>query len=109
MDYRITFEDGSDAYLMHYGVKGMKWRKHLKAATDEEESKSRATAIIEDLVGRARQKLDDAGSHLPENPLYRLKVKSEQMERSGESAAARQRLKDRYSSEGKGRYNIRLG
>lgn len=26
MDYLITFEDGSDAYLFHYGVKGMKWR-----------------------------------------------------------------------------------
>lgn len=27
MDYLITFDDGSEA-LMHYGVKGMKWRKH---------------------------------------------------------------------------------
>lgn len=26
MDYKFTFEDGSEA-LMHYGVKGMKWGK----------------------------------------------------------------------------------
>ena len=25
MDYILTFEDGSDAYLSHHGVKGMKW------------------------------------------------------------------------------------
>lgn len=25
--YKFTFEDGSEA-IMHYGVKGMKWRKH---------------------------------------------------------------------------------
>ena len=28
MEYKVTFEDGSSAYLMHYGVKGMKWNKH---------------------------------------------------------------------------------
>jgi hypothetical protein len=34
MDYILTFEDGSDAYLSHHGVKGMKWgvRKERKAA-----------------------------------------------------------------------------
>lgn len=25
MDYKVTFEDGSSAYLQHYGVLGMKW------------------------------------------------------------------------------------
>lgn len=25
MDYILTFEDGSDAYLFHHGIKGMKW------------------------------------------------------------------------------------
>lgn len=25
MDYKLTFEDGSEGYLMHYGVKGMQW------------------------------------------------------------------------------------
>ena len=25
MDYILTFEDGSDAYLSHHGIKGMKW------------------------------------------------------------------------------------
>jgi hypothetical protein len=25
MGYKLTFEDGSDAYLSHHGVKGMKW------------------------------------------------------------------------------------
>ena len=25
MEYKITFEDGSEAYLAHHGVKGMKW------------------------------------------------------------------------------------
>ena len=25
MEYRLTFKDGSDAYLAHHGVKGMKW------------------------------------------------------------------------------------
>ena len=29
MDFKFTFEDGSEA-LAHYGVKGMKWGKHLK-------------------------------------------------------------------------------
>lgn len=29
MDYKFTFEDGTEA-LAHYGVKGMKWGKHLK-------------------------------------------------------------------------------
>lgn len=29
MDLKITFEDGSES-LAHYGVKGMKWHKHLK-------------------------------------------------------------------------------
>ena len=34
MDYLITFEDGSDAYLSHYGVKGMKW-KHRKGTQSQ--------------------------------------------------------------------------
>lgn len=29
MDYKFTFEDGSE-YLMHHGVKGMTWRKGKK-------------------------------------------------------------------------------
>lgn len=28
MDYLITFEDGSSAYLEHHGIKGMKWGVH---------------------------------------------------------------------------------
>lgn len=34
MDYKLTFEDGSSAYLMHHGVKGMHWgeRKDEAAA-----------------------------------------------------------------------------
>lgn len=32
MDYKFTFEDGSEAFA-HYGVKGMKWGKHLKLQT----------------------------------------------------------------------------
>lgn len=34
MDYLVTFEDGSEGYLMHYGVLGMKWgvRKDESAA-----------------------------------------------------------------------------
>lgn len=35
MDYKFTFEDGSEAYLEHHGVKGMKWgiRKKQDAIT----------------------------------------------------------------------------
>ncbi len=32
--YKFTFEDGSEAFA-HYGVKGMKWGKHLKAFDPE--------------------------------------------------------------------------
>ena len=32
--YKFTFEDGSEAFA-HYGVKGMKWNKHLKALDPE--------------------------------------------------------------------------
>lgn len=28
MDYKFTFEDGSSAYLVHHGIKGMKWGVH---------------------------------------------------------------------------------
>lgn len=28
MDYLITFEDGSEAYLAHHGIKGMHWGVH---------------------------------------------------------------------------------
>ena len=33
MEYKVTFEDGSEAYLAHYGVKGMKWRN--RKSTEE--------------------------------------------------------------------------
>lgn len=28
---KFTFEDGSESYLEHYGVKGMKWHQHIMA------------------------------------------------------------------------------
>lgn len=34
MEVKFTFEDGSEA-IAHYGVKGMKWKKHLKATDPE--------------------------------------------------------------------------
>ena len=110
MQLKFTFEDGSEA-LAHYGVKGMKWGKHLKLGVpdisgggggmiqDENGEKSNATQAIEDVTGRVRGKLDEAGSHLPENPLYKLKQRVDKAESSGESDAARKRLKDRYSHE----------
>ena len=33
MDYKFTFEDGSEAYLEHHGVKGMKWGIRKKQDT----------------------------------------------------------------------------
>lgn len=121
MDYHVTFEDGSEGYLSHYGVKGMKWGKwNAETAArygqkgaglagggggmleddeedkDGEEKKSNATMIIDDLIGKARQKLDEL-PHV-DNPLYKLKEKTEHYEKTGESDAARQRLKDRYSN-----------
>lgn len=123
MDYLFTFEDGSTGYLAHYGVKGMKWGKWnaetaakygqasanfqgggggmLEKKEDDasEESKSKATEIIENLLGTARQKIEEVGSHLPENPLYQLKKRTEEAEASGESDAARRRLEERYSHE----------
>lgn len=36
MDYKFTFEDGSEAFA-HYGVKGMKWRKHKAQDSDEDQ------------------------------------------------------------------------
>lgn len=35
MEYKFTFEDGSESF-MHYGVKGMKWRQHLKRSLYDE-------------------------------------------------------------------------
>ena len=35
MEYKFTFEDGSESFL-HYGVKGMKWRQHLKRSLYDE-------------------------------------------------------------------------
>lgn len=46
MDYILTFEDGSDAYLSHHGVKGMKW------GVWNEETKARHTG------GKFKQKRD---------------------------------------------------
>ena len=46
MDYILTFEDGSDAYLSHHGIKGMKW------GVWNEETKARHTG------GKFKQKRD---------------------------------------------------
>ena len=35
MDYKFTFEDGSEA-IMHYGVKGMKWRHRKQQSMDSD-------------------------------------------------------------------------
>ena len=45
MGYLITFEDGSDAYLSHHGIKGMKW------GVWNEETKQRYMAGNADLGG----------------------------------------------------------
>lgn len=36
MEYKFTFEDGSEAYLAHYGVKGMKWKNRKSPVVEEE-------------------------------------------------------------------------
>lgn len=38
-NYKVTFEDGSEAYLEHYGVKGMKWKDHVAKEEDQSEKK----------------------------------------------------------------------
>lgn len=43
MEYKFTFEDGSEAYLAHYGVKGMKW-KNRKTPVVEGDYNSRKAA-----------------------------------------------------------------
>ena len=35
---KVTFEDGSESYLEHYGVKGMKWHQHIMAKQRVDES-----------------------------------------------------------------------
>lgn len=35
---KFTFEDGSESYLEHYGVKGMKWHQHIMAKQRVDES-----------------------------------------------------------------------
>lgn len=46
MELKFTFEDGSEAYLQHYGVKGMKWKDHMAKPEDEEKkNKKRAKTL----------------------------------------------------------------
>lgn len=118
MDYKVTFEDGSSAYLTHYGVKGMKWRKHLKKGIIEDGKETfdkvvGALTTVGETIEAGRQKLDSTF----DNPLYLAKQRVEKAESSGENAAARRRLKSRYSKKGvkasggkssKKRYEIRL-
>jgi hypothetical protein len=55
MDYKFTFEDGSEAYLAHYGVKGMKWKDHVARPEDKEKKRRRARKLqnIQKSLGEA--------------------------------------------------------
>lgn len=62
MDFKFTFEDGSEA-IAHYGVKGMKWRQH-KAQQEEDyknESEVNAMEFTGDAEGlkRAQRRTDN--------------------------------------------------
>ncbi len=51
MDYKFTFEDGSEA-LVHYGVKGMQWHKHLEGSIyDEVLDSARKSENAEEFAG----------------------------------------------------------
>lgn len=55
MDYKFTFEDGSEAYLAHYGVKGMTWKNHMAKPEDEEMKRRRVRRLrnIQKSLGEA--------------------------------------------------------
>ena len=84
MDYLIHFEDGSSGYLMHHGVKGMKWgvrkddsvarirRAHVASVTDvklgsvpksvKDRGQDRVNGLLEDYVNeqaKAKKKYDE--------------------------------------------------
>ena len=159
--YKLTFDDESEAYLAHHGVKGMHWgvrnaetmaRYASKSAegggggvVDDEEDEEEtlleslqkeaeervasehptdditidiggfpltiANTKLNDVVhntrvaietgkvavDRVNSKIDEVGSKY-ENPLYTAKKEVERHEANGDNAAARDRLRDRYST-----------
>ena len=55
MQYKLTFEDGSDGYLAHHGIKGMKWgvwneetRARRMGGTGERRTSSSKTPLLSD-------------------------------------------------------------
>ena len=104
--FKFTFEDGSEA-IAHYGVKGMKWKQHVKAF-DPQYLLSLGVEIPKKLnegFDAAGQAVEDfrnweGPEGLPENPLHTLAETTKEKEESGESDAARKRLEKRYSYAG---------
>lgn len=60
MEYKFTFEDGSES-IMHYGVKGMKWHKHLKGSLyDEVLDSGQRSGSAEEFAGNLAGKVYDS-------------------------------------------------
>lgn len=58
MDYRVTFEDGSEA-LAHYGIKGMKWgvwNEETKARYGESKSVAKSRKRYEKALAQRNRK-----------------------------------------------------
>lgn len=74
-DYRYYLESqlmNSDDYLAHYGVKGMKWKKHLKQKFDQNFNVYTGTKSFDYLRGGATSKY--AGIESKKNPSKYLEV-----------------------------------
>lgn len=67
MDYMITFEDGSEAYLAHRGIKGMKWgvwneeTKARRNANKETKAANKMFKAEQKMLGAANRELNRPG------------------------------------------------
>ena len=124
MYYKFTFEDGSEAFA-HYGVKGMKWDKHvmaqdpayleslgmavpggaefnpMNALQNIGQTVSDGVKAVGDGVKAANDTITKfrnwkGPEGLPTNPLHSLSERIKKAEASGEADAARKRLIERY-------------
>ena len=83
MDYLVTFNDGSEAYLAHYGVAGMKWgvRKNREAAFGKSVNKlSRYDTRAQRFADKRSAIIAKKKSRLTPEKKEKLLVKASKME-----------------------------